>query len=62
MVEARIERRNSKLHTSVRFLTPHRTSGKKERTRVSVDDITSLILQREKQKQQVARLSKRKKT
>ena len=60
VVEASIERRNSKLHTyKVSYTSPH--SGKKERKWVPVDDITSITLQREKQKQQVARLSKRKK-
>ena len=60
VVEASIERRNSKLHTyKVSYTSPH--SGKKERKWVPVDDITSITLQLEKQKQQVARLSKRKK-
>ena len=60
VVEASIERRNSKLHTyKVSYISPH--SEKKERKWVPVDDITSITLQCEKQKQQEARLSKRKK-
>ena len=35
--------------------------GKKEKKWVPVDDVTSITLQREKQKQKVAKLSKRKK-
>ena len=60
VIEASIERRNSKLHTyEVSYISPH--SGKKERKWVPVDDITSITLRCEKQKQQEARLSKRKK-
>ena len=58
--EARIEEKNIKLHTyKVAHTSP--LTGKKERKWVPVDDITSLTLQREKEKQKAAKLSKRKK-
>ena len=60
VTEARIEEKNIKLHTyKVAYTSP--LTGKKERKWVPVDDITSLTLQREKQKQKAAKLSKRKK-
>lgn len=49
VTEARIEERNIKLHTyKLAYTSP--LIGKKERKWLSVDDITSLTLQREKQK------------
>ena len=60
VTQARIEEKNIKLHTyKVAYTSP--LTGKKERKWVPVDDITSLTLQREKQKQKAAKLSKRKK-
>ena len=56
---ARIEKRKIKLHTyKVSYISP--LSGKEERKWVSVDDITSLTLGREKQKQKCAKLSSKK--
>ena len=60
MTEGRIEKRKIKLHTyKVSYTSP--LSGKEERKWVTVDDITSLTLEREKQKQKCAKLSKKKK-
>ena len=60
MTEGRIEKRKIKLHTyKVSYASP--LSGKEERKWVSVNDITSLTLEREKQKQKCAKLSKKKK-
>ena len=60
VTEARIEEKNIKLHIyKVAYTSP--LTGKKERIWVPADDITSLTLQREKQKQKAAKLSKRKK-
>ena len=60
VTEAKIEGKNIKLHTyKVAYTSP--LTGKKERKWVPVDDITSLTLQREKQKQKAAKLWKRKK-
>ena len=60
ITEARVEERNIQLHTyKVSYTSP--LTGKKEKKWVPVDDVTSLTLQREKQKQKVAKLSKRKK-
>ena len=56
----RIEKRKIKLHTyKVSYTSP--LSGKEERKWVSVDDITSLTLGREKQKQKCVKLSSKKK-
>ena len=60
VTEGRIEKRKIKLHTyKVSYTSP--LSGKEERKWVTVDDITSLTLEREKQKQKCAKLSKKKK-
>ena len=65
-----VERRDSKLYIyKVSYTSPHsgkkkkKTKEKRKRKRkwFPVDDITSLTLHRETQKQQVARLSKKKK-
>ena len=58
MTEGRIEQRKIKLHTyKVSYAAP--LSGKEER---KWDDITSLTLEQEKQKQKCAKLPKKKKT
>ena len=60
VTEGRIEKRKIKLRTyNVSYTSP--LSGKEERKWVSVNDITSLKLEREKQKQKCAKLSKKKK-
>ena len=60
VTEGCIEKRKIKLHTyKVSYTSP--LSGKEERKWVSVNDITSLTLEREKQKQHCAKLSKKKK-
>ena len=60
VTEGRIEKRKIKLHTyKVSYASP--LSGKEERKWVSVNDITSLTLEREKQNQKCAKLSKKKK-
>ena len=60
VTEGRIEKRKIKLHTyEVSYTSP--LSGKEERKWVSVNDITSLTLEREKQKQKYAKLTKKKK-
>lgn len=60
VTEGRIEKRKIKLHTcKVSYTSP--LSGKEERKWVSVNDITSLTLEREKQKQKYAKLIKEKK-
>ena len=59
MKAGRIEKRKIKWHTyKVSYTSP--LSGKEERKWVSVDDITSLTLGREKQKQECAKLSSKK--
>ena len=59
VTEGRIEKRKIKLHTyKVSYASP--LSGKEERKWVSVNDITSLTLEREKKKQNCAKLSKKK--
>ena len=58
MMEGRIEQRTIKLHTyKVSYASP--LSGNEER---KWDDITSLTLEQEKQKQKCAKLPKKKKT
>ena len=47
--------------TPMRFHTPHHFQGRKKGNRVSVNDITSLTLEREKQKQKYVKLTKKKK-
>ena len=60
VTEGRIEKRKIKLHTyEVSYASPF--PGKEERKWVSVNDITSLKLKREKQKQKYAKLTKKKK-
>ena len=60
VTEGRIEKRKIKLHTyKVSYASP--LSGKEERKWVSVNDITSLTLEREKQNQKCTKLSKKKK-
>ena len=60
MTAARIEKRKIKLHTyKVSYTSP--LLGKEERKWVSVDDITSLTLGREKPKQKCVKLSSKKK-
>ena len=60
MTEGPIEKRKIKLHTyEVSYTSPF--PGKEERKWVSVSDITSLTLEREKQKQKYAKLTKKKK-
>ena len=60
VTEGRIEKRKIKLHTyEVSYTSPF--PGKEERKWVSVKDITSLTLEREKQKKKYAKLTKKKK-
>ena len=60
VTEGRVEKRKIKLHTcKVSYTSP--LLGKEERKWVSVNDITSLTLEREKQKQKYAKLIKEKK-
>ena len=60
VMEGRIEKQKIKLHT-YKISYASTLSGKEERKWVSVDDITSLTLWQEKQKQKCAKLSKKKK-
>ena len=60
VTKGRIEKRKIKLHTYEVSYTSQ-LSGKEERKWVSLNDISSLTLEREKQKQQFAKLSKKKK-
>ena len=61
VTEGCIEKRKIKLHTyKISYASP--LSGKEEKKQVSVDDITSLTLEQEKQKQKCAKLPKKKKT